>query len=92
MNSQSLNLFSIPITKFSVTNWSEKKPELMKLIDFNGCNIVECQTDYYKYSTVSPYLNDFVSILQEDLDNLVNEYTQLLSDKYRGRLPLRECR
>ena len=87
MNSQSLNLFPIPITKFSVTNWSEKKPELMKLIDFNGCNIVECQTDYYKYSTVSPYLNDFISILQEDLDNLVNEYTQLLNDRYKGDCP-----
>ena len=89
MNAQSLNLFGIPITKFVIDDWSEKKPKLLKLIDFTDNDIVECQTDYYKYQTSAPYLNEFVDILQTDLDKLVNEYTQILSDRYRGDCPFK---
>ena len=89
MNAQSLNLFGIPITKFVIDDWSEKKSKLLKLIDFSDNDIVECQTDYYKYQTSAPYLNEFVDILQTDLDKLVNEYTQILSDRYRGDCPFK---
>ena len=87
MSVQSLNLFSIPIAKFAVDKWESKKDKLLELISFEGCDIVECQTDYYKYNTVSPYLNDFVNILTSDLDGVVEYYTQLLSDRYRGDCP-----
>ena len=64
-----------------------KKDKLLELISFEGCDIVECQTVYYIYNTVSPYLNDFVNILTSDLDGIVEYYTQLLSDRYRGDCP-----
>ena len=83
MSVQSLNLFSMPIAKFAVDKWESKKDKLLELISFEGCDIVECQTDYYKYNTVSPYLNDFVNILTSDLDGVVEYYTQLLRDRYR---------
>ena len=77
MNGQSLNLFGFPITKFVVDDWSEKKPKLLKLINFTDNDIVECQTDYYKYQTSAPYLKEFVDTLQTDLDKLVNDYTEI---------------
>ena len=48
MSAESLLLFAIGINKFKVTNWQEKKPELLKLIELDSKDIVECQTDYYK--------------------------------------------
>ena len=36
MSAESLLLFAIGINKFKVTNWQEKKPELLKLIDSRG--------------------------------------------------------
>ena len=63
MSVQSLNLFSTPIAKFAVDKWESKKDKLLELISFEGCDIVECQTDYYKYNTISPYLDDFVNII-----------------------------
>ena len=77
----------MPIAKFAVDKWESKKDKLLELISFEDCEIVECQTDYYKYNTVSPYLNDFVKILTSDLDGIVEYYTQLLSDRYRGDCP-----
>ena len=73
MNAQSLNLFGFNITKFVIDDWSDKKSRLLKLIDFTDNEIIECQTDYYKYQTTAPYLNEFVDIMQTDLDKLVNE-------------------
>ena len=49
-----------------------------------GNHIIECETDYYKYQTSAPYLNQFVDILKTDLDKLVEEYTEILTDRYRG--------
>lgn len=89
MNAQSLNLFGFNITKFVIDDWSNKKSRLLKLIDFTDNEIIECQTDYYKYQTTAPYLNEFVDILQTDLDTLVNEYTQILSDRYGGDCPFK---
>ena len=52
MSAQSLNLFSMPIAKFAVDKWENKKEKLLDIISFEGCEIVECQTDYYKYNTI----------------------------------------
>ena len=87
MSVQSLNLFSMPIAKFTVDKWESKKDKLLKLISFEDCDVVECQTDYYKYNTISPYLDDFVNIITSDLNGIVEYYTQLLSDRYRGDCP-----
>ena len=96
MNGQSLNLFGFPITKFVIDDWSEKKSRLLKLIDFSADDVkefdyfqqdYECETDYYKYATSAPYIDEFVDILQTDLDKIVNDYTEILSDRYRGDCP-----
>lgn len=98
MNGQSLNLFGFPITKFVIEDWSDKKSKLLNLIDFTGDDIqefdyfesdYECQTDYYKYQTSAPYLMEFHQILETDLDKLVSDYTQILSDRYRGDCPFK---
>tara|TARA_B000000557_G_scaffold90308_1_gene73003 strand:+ start:595 stop:1191 length:597 start_codon:yes stop_codon:yes gene_type:complete len=97
MNSQSMNLFGFPIIKFTVSDWQNKKSKLLKLIDFSDTDtnfdgqpfsIIECETDYYKYQTSAPYLNQFVDILKTDLDKLVEEYTEILTDRYRGDCPV----
>ena len=78
MSAQSLNLFSMPIAKFVVDKWENKKEKLLDIISFEGCEIVECQTDYYKYNTISPYLDDFVNILTSDMNGIVAvSYTHL---------------
>ena len=96
MNGQSLNLFGFPITKFVIDDWSEKKSRLLKLIDFSADDVkefdyfqqdYECDTDYYKYATSAPYIDEFVNILQTDLDKIVYDYTEILSDRYRGDCP-----
>lgn len=96
MNGQSLNLFGFPITKFVIDDWSEKKSRLLKLIDFSADDVkefdyfqqdYECDTDYYKYATSAPYIDEFVDILQTDLDKIVYDYTEILSDRYRGDCP-----
>ena len=79
MSVQSLNLFSMPIAKFTVDKWESKKDKLLKLISFEDCDVVECQTDYYKYNTISPYLDDFVNIITSDLNGIVEYYTQSVS-------------
>ena len=88
MSAESLLLFAIGINKFKVTNWQEKKPELLKLIELDSKDIVECQTDYYKHQTRPPYFDSFVKILSEDLDNLVNTFTEELQERYRGECPV----
>ena len=89
MTSESLLLFAIGINKFKVTNWEEKKPKLMELIKLNSDDVIECQTDYYKHQTRPPYFDDFVKILTEDLDNLVNTFTEGLSERYGGECPVK---
>ena len=89
MNGQSLNLFGFPITKFVIDNWSDKKSKLLNLIDLTDNDIVECQTDYYKYQTSAPYLKEFHKILETDLSKIVDEYTQILSDRYKGDCPVK---
>ena len=74
----------------------EKKSRLLKLIDFSADDVkefdyfqqdYECDTDYYKYATSRPYIDEFVDILQTDLDKIVYDYTEILSDRYRGDCP-----
>ena len=89
MTAESLLLFAIGINKFKVTNWEEKKPKLMELIKLNSDDVIECQTDYYKHQTRPPYFDDFVKILSEDLDNLVNTFTEGLSERYGGECPVK---
>ena len=84
-------LFAIAISKFEVNDWQNKKSKLLELISFDDEDIESCSdclTDYYKYDTRPPYLNTFVDIMQEDLDNIANEYTNMLNDKYNGECPL----
>ena len=88
---QSLMLFAIGIMKFDVINWEDKKPKLLELIDFdNECiDGNECYTDYFKYGTRPPYFDSFVDIMKDDFDNIANEYTEGLSDRYRGECPFK---
>tara|TARA_B100001996_G_scaffold367393_1_gene338987 strand:+ start:80 stop:655 length:576 start_codon:yes stop_codon:yes gene_type:complete len=90
MNQTSL-LFGITIDLFSVTNWEDKKPKLLELVQFDDEDIESCSdclTDYYRYDTRPPYFDSFVEILWDDLDNIAQTFTQGLSDKYAGECPL----
>ena len=35
----------------------------------------------------APYIDEFVDILQTDLDKIVYDYTEILSDRYREIVP-----
>ena len=83
-----LLLFGIGINKFKVTNWQDKKSKLLELIDFNNTKVQSCQSDYFKYQSRAPYLESFVTILAEDLDNLVNTFTEELQERYHGECPV----
>ena len=85
---ESLLLFGIGINKFKVSNWQDKKPKLLELIDFNDTKVQSCQSDYFKYQSRAPYLESFVTILAEDLDNLVNTFTEELQESYHGECPV----
>ena len=85
---ESLLLFGIGINKFRVSNWQDKKPKLLELIDFENTKVLSCQSDYFKYQSRAPYLESFVTILAEDLDNLVNTFTEELQERYRGEGPV----
>ena len=84
-------LFAIGIMKFDVINWEDKKPKLLELIDFDDECVDgnECYTDYFKYGTRPPYFDSFVDIMKDDFDNIANEYTEGLSDRYRGECPFK---
>ena len=78
---ESLLLFGIGINKFKVTNWQDKKSKLLELIDFDGTTVQSCESDYFKYQARAPYIDSFTTILAEDLDNLVNTFTEELLEK-----------
>ena len=85
---ESLLLFGIGINKFKVTNWQDKKSKLLELIDFDGTTVQSCESDYFKYQARAPYIDSFATILAEDLDNLVNTFTEELQERYRGECPV----
>ena len=64
---ENILLFGIGINKFEITNWSEKKPKLLDLINLSDDDVIECQSDYFKYQARAPYIESFVTILAEDL-------------------------
>ena len=48
---ESLLLFGIGINKFKVSNWQDKKPKLLELIDFEDTKVLSCQSDYFKHQS-----------------------------------------
>tara|TARA_B000000565_G_scaffold13410_1_gene9708 strand:+ start:690 stop:1271 length:582 start_codon:yes stop_codon:yes gene_type:complete len=88
-----LLLFAIGINKFTVNNWEEKKPKLLKLIELNDADVAfldakECKTDYFKFQTKPPYFEDFCKIMAEELDEIVDVFTEGLADRYGGECPV----
>ena len=91
-NTQTMNLFGFPIHKVAVSDWENKKSKLLKLIDFSDTSdqyCDSCDSDYHKYKAVAPYLNEFIDIVQTDLDKLVDDYTHLFGDRYGGDYPFK---
>ena len=86
---ENILLFGIGINKFEITNWSEKKPKLLDLINLSDDDVIECQSDYFKYQARPPYLQQFGNILHDDLSNLVNTFTELLHERYQGEIPVK---
>ena len=84
---QPLMLFAISILKFDVIDWANKKPKLLELLKFEKDDNNECDTDYFQYNTRPPYFDEWVNIMKEDLDNIATEFTEGLSDRYRGDCP-----
>jgi len=91
-NTQTMNLFGFPIHKVAVSDWENKKSKLLKLIDFSDTSdqyCDSCDTDFYKYNNKAPYLNEFIDIVQTDLDKLVDYYTHLFRNRYGGDYPFK---
>ena len=91
---ESLMLFAIGINKFTVNNWEEKKPKLLELIKLSDDDVAfldakECKTDYFKYNTRPPYFDEFCNIMAEELDEIVQVFTEGLADRYRGECPVK---
>ena len=88
---ESLMLFAIGINKFTVNNWAEKKPKLLEMIKLSDDDVAfldakECKTDYFKYNTRPPYFDEFCNIMAEELDEIVEVFTEGLADRYRGEI------
>tara|TARA_B100000902_G_C26882728_1_gene703429 strand:+ start:74 stop:649 length:576 start_codon:yes stop_codon:yes gene_type:complete len=87
-----MNLFGFPIHKVAVSDWENKKSKLLKLIDFSDTSdqyCDSCDTDFYKYNDKALYLNEFIDIVQTDLDKLVDYYTHLFRNRYGGDYPFK---
>ena len=50
-------IFAVNIFKYSITNWEEKKPKLLSLLDFSDDDVVQSKlpqhTDYYSNQGLS---------------------------------------
>ena len=45
------------------------------------------KTDYFKFQTKPPYFEDFCKIMAEELDEIVDVFTEGLADRYGGECP-----
>ena len=70
-------IFAVNIFKYSITNWEEKKPKLLSLLDFSDDDVVQSKlpqhTDYYSNQGRPPYFKQWCEILEEDLNNIFQQ-------------------
>lgn len=80
-----LNPFLLTFYQVSIENWSEKKKQLLDLIDWDdpSCWTDDCFTDYYKNiqktGERAPYTDAFIKILSKELNSFVHnvQYTDI---------------
>ena len=70
-------IFQINIHKYSVTNWEEKKPKLLQLLDFSSDDVLQSEvsvhTDYYTQRGNPSYFDEWINILKDDFNNIFNQ-------------------
>ena len=86
------NAFAIPIVKIRVKNWSEKKSQILDLVDWNDqeCVFPHYYTDFFKnmQSETHPYMSTFDDILTPEINAFVQRVgrgvsvTELWAQRY----------
>jgi len=93
MTLSKVTLFEIPSFKYSIPDWEEKKAKLTKMLDSVEYEWHMCSTDFYLSNGRPPYFDEWYSILEEDLNNVLpnlglpyypKEMWHLWSQEYRG--------
>lgn len=71
---EQVQAFYVPIFKVRISHWAEKKPKLLGLVDFYKDDFWHDDhfTDYhYNKDNGCPYMLDFTSILDAELDEII---------------------
>lgn len=95
MSVKQLNPFLLTFYQVSITNWNEKKKQLLSLVDWNDkeCFMVEHFTDYYKNVNRgdhrAPYTDQFVNILKSDLNDFVHQVQNSPLNRFNVDLSMR---
>ena len=70
-------IFQINIFKYSITNWEEKKPKLLSLLDFSDDGVLQSgdtvHTDFYTEKGNPSYFEDWIDILKDDFNDIFNQ-------------------
>lgn len=68
-------IFQLNIYKYSVTNWEEKKPKLLQLLDFSSDDVLqsEVQSDFFTGKGNPDYFDDWINILKDDFNDIFNQ-------------------
>lgn len=61
--------FRVPIYTIKCSDWETKKQKLLGLVDFEDpeCMLKEQYSDYHKYKDHSPYKEQFIEIIKDEL-------------------------
>ena len=68
-------IFQLNIYKYSVTNWEEKKPKLLQLLDFSSDDVLqsEVQSDFFTGKGNPSYFDEWINILKDDFNDIFNQ-------------------
>ena len=68
-------IFQLNIHKYSITNWEEKKPKLLELLDFSNDDVLqsEVQSDFFRGKGSPDYFDDWINILKDDFNDIFNQ-------------------
>ncbi len=68
-------IFQLNIHKYSITNWEEKKPKLLELLDFSNDDVLqsEVQSDFFTGKGNPSYFDEWINILKDDFNDIFNQ-------------------
>ena len=68
-------IFQLNIHKYSITNWEEKNPKLLELLDFSNDDVLqsEVQSDFFTGKGNPSYFDEWINILKDDFNDIFNQ-------------------